>query len=173
MAVELSIIIVNWNGEKFLLACLRSIAENPPGVMYEVVVVDNASSDGSAAWLRSKEAKAIFPPGKFKVIESGENLGYGRANNLGIAQTTAPMVLILNPDTTVGENALDHLIRAASRDQRIGISVPRIIGGDGLVQPNVSNFPGVLKIIVDGFGLHRIIPRKIRGERLLAWHWTY
>ena len=173
MITELAIIIVNWNGRDFLPACLLSIAANPPGVPYEVVVVDNASSDGSMEWLRSNEAKEIFPPGKFNVIESLENLGYGRANNLGIEQTTTPFVLVLNPDTTVGKNALDHLIQAAECDEKIGMSVPKVVGDDGSVKASVSTFPGALRVIVEGLELYRIVPGKIRGEWLLAQHWTY
>ena len=173
MITQLAIIIVNWNGRDFLPACLRSIAANPPGVSYEVVVVDNASTDGSVDWLRSNEAKEIFPVGCFNVIESRENLGYGRANNLGIEQTATPFVLILNPDTTVGKNALDHLIRSAGRDEKIGMSVPRVLSSDGSVNPSVSTFPGALRIMVDGLELYRMVPSKIRGEWLLARHWTY
>lgn len=174
MATDLTIIIVNWNGENFLPDCLRSVADNPPHVRFEVVVVDNASSDGSVEWLRSAEAKAIFPQGTFKVIESQENLGFGRANNLLIDQTDSPYVLLLNPDTILKPNAIDRLVEALQSDDRIGAVAPKLLNPDGSLQPSVSYFPPTpLKIVFENFRLYRLLPANLRAEMLLFSHWKH
>lgn len=174
MSVDLSIIIVNWNGEKFLPDCLRSIAENPPNVAYEVVVIDNASSDGSVEWLRSAEVKAIFPLGNFKLIESQENLGFGRANNLVIDQTNSTFVFLLNPDTIVKPNAIDRLLETLRSDNKIGAVAPKLMNPDGTLQPSVWYFPPTpLKILFENFRLYRLLPANLRAKMLLFSHWKH
>lgn len=174
MATDLTIIIVNWNGEEFLPDCLRSIAENPPNIRYEVVVIDNASSDRSVEWLRSDEAKAIFPRGCFKLIESQENLGFGRANNLVIGQTDSPFVFLLNPDTIVKPNAIDRLLETLRSDSTIGAVAPKLLNPDGSLQPSVAYFPPTpLKILFENFRLYRLLPANLRAEMLLFSHWNH
>ena len=173
MKTELTIIIVNWNGENFLPDCLRSIAENPPKIPYEVIIVDNKSSDRSVEWLQSIEATSLFPNGNYRVIESQENLGYGRANNLAIEQTSAPFMFILNPDTILKDSTLDYLIEAVQSAESVGVSVPRIVDRDGLIQASVWRVPSALRVMFEGLELYRIVPRKLRGEWLLSRHWSY
>ncbi len=173
MEPELSIIIVNWNGEKFLPDCLKSIADNPPSVSYEVIVIDNDSSDGSPQWLGSDEPKRMFPEGNFNFIKSEENLGFGRANNLVIEQTKTPFVFLLNPDTIVKPGSIETLLETLQLDIRIGIAIPKVVDLNGVVQPSVWAVPTATKLIVEGLGLYRLIPRKLRGEWLLFRHWSY
>ncbi|RMG05069.1 MAG: glycosyltransferase, partial [Acidobacteria bacterium] len=103
----LSIIIVNWNGKDVLPACLRSVAENPPGVDYRVIVVDNASTDESRQWLASGEAAKLFPEGCFEVILNDENVGFGRANNQAMRAFPSDFFFLLNPDCTIEKKAID------------------------------------------------------------------
>ncbi len=174
MNTELSIIIVNWNGEKFLPDCLRSIAENPPKVSYEVIVIDNKSSDGSLEWLNSDEAKSLFPDGNFRLIESHENLGFGRANNLVIELTTTPYVFLLNPDTIVKPKAIDQLLETLNSDDKIGAVAPKLLNEDGSLQPNIWGFPPTpITILFDGFKLYKLLPRMTVGNWLYRSHWTY
>src|SRR5690349_11673042 len=101
MGADLSIVIVNWNGRNFLPDCLQSIAQNPPSCTFEIVVVDNASADGSVEWMKSDEARGMLGEASFRLIESADNLGFGRANNLAFAQTESKYVFVLNPDCVV------------------------------------------------------------------------
>jgi hypothetical protein len=91
---RLSIIIVSFNSHTDLEACLESLTAAPPGVDHEIVVVDNASTDGTPDYLRSRW------PG-IRLVSSGANVGFARANNIGFRQTFGELVLLLNPDTIV------------------------------------------------------------------------
>jgi N-acetylglucosaminyl-diphospho-decaprenol L-rhamnosyltransferase len=174
MAAELSIIIVNWNGGELLRSCLGSIAQAPPSVAYDIVVVDNASSDNSVAWLRSAEVAALLPEVPLRIIENVDNVGFSRANNQAIANSQAPMLFLLNPDTEVRSVAIDTLIACLNSDERIGACGPRLLNTDGSLQHSVwRNPPTAWEIIVSGIGLWRLIPRRLRGKVLLGGHWDH
>src|SRR5207244_4459504 len=98
-APDLSIIIVNWKSAAFVRRCVASIYANTTGVNLEIVVVDNASFDGCGEMIRKE-----FPAVHF--IESQENVGFARGNNLGFERSTARTLLFLNPDTEVVGTAL-------------------------------------------------------------------
>jgi GT2 family glycosyltransferase len=173
MAAELSIIIVNWNTGELLRSCLESVVQYPPSVEYELIVVDNASTDDSAAWLQSGEAARLGDT-PVRLIRNTENAGFSRANNQGIAAGDAPMLLLLNPDTEVKPGALDRLIRTLRSDPRIGACGPRLLRPDGSLQASVWRNPPVpWEILVSGLGLHRLLPRPLRGELLLGSHWDH
>lgn len=174
MPTELSIIIVNWNGLGFLPDCLKSIAENPPSVPYEVIVVDNASSDGSIEWLESEEPVNLFPPGAYRFIETGENLGFGKANNLAFVKTNSDFLLLLNPDTRVGEESIDKLLNCVKKFEDVGIAGPRLVNEDGSLQISVWSSPQTAtKVVFEGFKLYRLLPRSIRSNWLLGKHWLH
>ena len=172
MKTELSIIIVNWNGESFLPNCLKSIAENPPSVPYEVLLIDNASSDGSVKWLKSEEAKEILSNTNFKLIESNENLGFGRANNLIIKQTKAPYVFLLNPDTIVRAKAIDRLLESLKAEEKIGVTVPKLLHADGSLQPSVWASPNPVTILCETL-FYRVLPKAVYKNWLYGPHWDY
>lgn len=172
--VELSIVIVNWNGKDVLPACLQSIAENPPNVSYRVIVVDNASTDESREWLASGEAAKIFPEGCFEVILNDENVGFGRANNIAIERCESPFIFLLNPDTILRSHAIDNLIATLESNATYGMAGPKLLNPDISLQPSVWGFPpSALKILIEGLQLHRLIPEKIRGKWLLGRHWAH
>lgn len=100
--MDLSIIIVNWNTKEMLKNCISSILENSNGLNVEIIVVDNASSDGSGEMVKDN-----FP--NVKLIDSGGNIGFARANNLAIPHVKSQHILFLNPDTIVGQNALNKM----------------------------------------------------------------
>ncbi|MEP6911397.1 MAG: glycosyltransferase family 2 protein [bacterium] len=174
MLPELSIIIVNWNGGELLKSCLRSVAQAPPSVPYDIVVVDNASSDDSVQWLRSSEVAELLPAIEVKIIENADNVGFSRANNQAIARSQAPMLFLLNPDTEVRAGAIDKLISCINSDERIGACGPRLLNTDGSLQHSVwRNPPTAWETIVAGVGLWRLLPRRLRGELLLGGHWDH
>ncbi len=116
-----SIVVVNWNGRDLTLACLRSLER----VTYQnrtTIVVDNASSDGSAAAIRSE-----FP--RVTLLEMPENLRFAGGNNAGIRHALAhgsDAVLLLNNDTTVDSAFLTHLVERLSADPTVGATAPKI-----------------------------------------------
>jgi hypothetical protein len=173
VSAELSIIIVNWNGGDLLRRTVESVVAAPPSVEHEVVVVDNASSDDSLARLRSGAAAAALG-GRLRVFENEENLGFGRANNQAFARTHAPLVLLLNPDTEVTEGSIDRLVQTVRSGGRVGAAGPKLLNADGSVQVSVwRNSPAAWEALLTGLSLHRLLPRRLRGELLLAEHFDY
>src|SRR5204863_4125578 len=104
---DLSIIIVSFNARADLERCLASLHDAPPSRPHEIVVVDNASTDGSAGGARQ------WPD--VRVIEAGANLGFAAGNNLGIRASRGAHLLLLNSDTIVAANAIDGLLSALHR----------------------------------------------------------
>jgi GT2 family glycosyltransferase len=172
--VDLSIIIVNWNGREFLPNCLKSIVKNSPNASYEIVVVDNNSTDGSAEWFDSGEARKLLDGIKLKLIVERENLGFGKANNLAIEQTESPYIFLLNPDTILKPNAIDLLIEALDSDKTIGATAPKHLNGDETLQPSVWYYPPTpLKIILENFRIYKLLPKNLRAKILINSHWAH
>ena len=132
---KLAIIIVNYNTRTELEACLRSIHEPRPVVSHDVVVVDNASLDGSADAIRS-----TWP--NVHLIEPGENVGYARANNRAIRATTTELVLLLNSDTVVPRGAIDALVRELDAHPRVSVVGPRLVDSEGHPELSVGSMIG-------------------------------
>ena len=121
---RLSIIIVTFNSREEIDQCLRSVVDHPPSADHEIVVVDNASTDGTAAAVRARWTGV-------RVIDAGRNLGFARANNLGIRQSSGELILLLNPDTIVPAGAIDALIGALDARRDAAVAGPRLVDGLG------------------------------------------
>ncbi len=120
MSVDLSIVIVSYNTREDLARCLQSLRSAPPTAPSEVIVVDNASRDGSAALVRMQ-----FP--EVRLVESRVNVGFAQATNLGIRAGTGTWLLLLNSDTRVPAGAIDTLIATLARRPDVGIVGPRLV----------------------------------------------
>lgn len=161
----LSIVIVSWNVADYLQRCLHSI-DQYAGLDHEVIVVDNASSDGTAAMVRQK-----FP--QVHLIANDENTGFAIANNQGFAMASGSYVLILNPDTELRPGALPSLLQRLQDNAHIGAVGPRIVEADGTIvrpcrRPAVSLwqiFKGLF--LADKF--LRWLGRKIGGKRFQTY----
>jgi len=145
---ELSIIIVSWNTVGLLDACLESIMAHPAQRDFEVIVVDNASADGSAQMVRRR-----YPD--VKLIENEKNVGFARANNQGIRQATGRYVLLLNPDTEVRPEALDTLLCFLERHEEVGAVGARILNPDETLQYSCYPAPTLLNEWLHLFHLDR------------------
>jgi len=121
---DLSIIIVSFNTRPELEACLGSLAEHRALVSHEIIVVDNASSDGTTTALRER-----WPA--VRLIEPGRNIGFAAANNLGIRASTSEFVLLLNGDTRVGPGAIDTLVDQLRHSPDVAAAGPRIVDAAG------------------------------------------
>ena len=124
---QLSIVIVSFNTRQDLERCLASVVANPPAMPYEIVVVDNASRDGSPEAVRAR-----WP--SIEVLVQPKNVGFAGANNAGIRATTAELVLLLNSDTIVPAGALDALIGRLRAHPDAGVAGPRLIDVEGRVE---------------------------------------
>lgn len=117
--VKLSIVIVGLNVKEWLIPCLRSIFKNPPSFNFEVIYVDNGSDDGTCL-----EVKLLFP--KLKIIQSKENLGFTKANNLGFQYSKGEYLLFLNSDTEIVGQALSKMVNYLEVHKKIGVLGPKL-----------------------------------------------
>ncbi len=175
LKVELSIIIVNWNGSELLRRSVESIVACPPPVEYEVVVIDNASTDNSLALLKASESvDGLARTGRLRIVENSQNRGFGQANNQAFALTDAPLLLLLNPDTEVKLGSIERLIAAVRSGPRVGAAGPKLLNIDGSIQISAwRNPPAVWEILLSQLKLYLLLPRRIRGELLLGGHWDH
>jgi GT2 family glycosyltransferase len=151
--MDLSIIIVNWNSVEFLRPCIQSVYRDLGELAAEVIVVDNASNDGCAAMVRQE-----FP--QVRMIESPENLGFARANNLGYSHSSGEILLFLNPDTEIIGDALTRMVAHLRADDRFGAAGPRLLNTDGSLQVScVQAIPTILNQILDFDFLRRRFPQ--------------
>jgi GT2 family glycosyltransferase len=166
--VLISVVIVSWNTRDLLLECLESIAESSVGIACETFVVDNASTDDSVAAVRAR-----FP--QVRLMANAENVGFSRANNQAICQSTGRYVLLLNPDTKVLPGALETLARYLTEHPAVGAVGARILNSDGTLQSSCYPAPTLARELwrllhLDAlmpFGIYRMedwdirIPRKV------------
>jgi hypothetical protein len=120
-----AVVVVTWNSARYIAGCLgslRGLSRRPA----EIVVIDNGSTDGTPALVRRD-----FP--EVDLVECGANLGFCRANNLGIGRTVSPFVLVLNPDTRLTASFLEELLPAFDGDPRRGIAAGKLLRFDGVV----------------------------------------
>ncbi|NOT27035.1 MAG: glycosyltransferase family 2 protein [Acidobacteria bacterium] len=126
---RLTIIIVTYNSTGHIDACLRSLTAYPPRIEHEVLVVDNASQDGTVELVRGN-----WPA--VRVLEPGANIGFAAANNAGIRQSSGELLLLLNPDTVVPRGATDALVGHLDARHDAAVVGPRLIDEDG--RPELS-----------------------------------
>ncbi len=156
----MSAVVVSYNSATYLPDCLRSLRSE--GVT-DVVVVDNASSDGSVEVARAADPEA-------RVVEAGANLGFGSAANRGVATTLSEYVLILNPDTVVEPGTVKALSEAFDRDPDLAVVGPRMENLDGTLYPSVRRFPDLGVALGHAFlGLVWPANPYTRRYRMLDW----
>lgn len=131
MALKLSVIIVNYNVKYYLDQCIRSVlrAFGEMKTPAEIIVVDNHSADGSVDYLEQRYPQMLYPMVRF--VRSAHNLGFARANNIAIRQSRGEYVLLLNPDTIVGEDALKASVDFMDAHEDAGAVGVRMLGAQG------------------------------------------
>jgi len=133
----LSIIIVNYNQKNLLKQSLKGINLVKPKLDYEIIVVDNASKDGSQEMLNEFKIYGL----KFKVILSYQNKGFAAGCNLGIKESKGDYLLILNPDIVVLENSIENLYKFMEKNTQVGICGPKLLNPDKSIQFSCYRFP--------------------------------
>jgi hypothetical protein len=132
--MDLSIVIVNWNTSALLIQCLDSIYQAVPRLTFEIIVVDNGSTDDSVSAICNK-----FPD--VRIISNDLNLGFAKANNQGLAAGRGRYFLLLNSDTLVLPDALNRLVAVADHNPGVGIIGPKLLNMDGTLQKSWATFP--------------------------------
>ena len=155
---DISIIIVNFNTKKLLRDCLESIYLHVSDVSFEVFVVDNASSDGSAAMVRE-----LFP--HVKLIENSENKGFGTANNQAMRIMTGKYALLLNSDTVLTRAAVGELFAFMEACPEAAMACGQLLNRDGSKQNSIASFPNLLSFITNTTLLEYLFPAKYPSKR--------
>jgi hypothetical protein len=148
---DCSVVVVSWNTRDLLRECLDSVRAHAPDA--ETIVVDNGSADGSAAMVKERYPSAVL-------VENRENLGFARAVNLGIDRMTRRVVVLLNPDATVGEGTLRELLRVLEADPKVGIAGAQLLDEDGGRQHSFDNVPTLATECLNKATLRALFPGK-------------
>jgi hypothetical protein len=155
---------VSFNSRQFIEPCVGSLVEELSSSEREIVVVDNASSDGSA------QAAGAFAPG-VSVVANRTNVGFGRAANQGFRKTTGEYVLVLNPDVAVTRGSLHSMIRFMDAHGDVGLLLPKLLNPDGTVQPSCRTFYTFWVLLLRRTPLGAIFPhaRAVRAHLMTDW----
>lgn len=162
--MKLSIIIVSYNTRQLLADCINSIEKNMAGLLYEIIVVDNDSTDESVVMLRTE-----YP--EVKLIENDYNAGFAKANNQGLGLCSGEYILLLNSDTIVLEDGLSSLVDFMDNHKNTAICGPKLLNSDMTLQlPCRRSFPGLLNSISHFSGLGRLFPKsRLFGSYLMTY----
>jgi GT2 family glycosyltransferase/lipopolysaccharide/colanic/teichoic acid biosynthesis glycosyltransferase len=162
--MDISIVIVTHNSLSPVEKCLESIERYPPAAEFEIVVVDNASTDGTPEMIGSR-----FP--SVELIANRENTGYSRGVNRGIRSSTGRLLLVLNPDIEVGEGSIDRLVDFMERTPDAGIAASKLVYPDGRLQPSCRRFYNLTVLLLRRTFLGRIFPnaRPLRDHLMMDY----
>jgi GT2 family glycosyltransferase len=156
--LDVSIIIVNWNTKELLLSCISSVYTNISNKLkYEIIVVDNASCDGS-----SEAVKKTYP--QVLVIQNKRNLGFAAANNIAFKIMRGKYALLLNTDCILTKGAIETLYRFMEEHTEAAMSCGQLLNLDGSKQNSFSNFPSLLELITNKSLLRIIWPSKFPSK---------
>ena len=161
--MKISVVIVNYNVKYYVGQCIDSVRRALQGIDSEIIVVDNHSRDGSVDYLSKIEG--------VRIIESGHNLGFSKANNIAIRQSTAEYVLMLNPDTIVAEDAIRMIIDFAdSHPQAGGIGVRMHNDWGTTARESRRGLPSPMTSFYKMIGLSKRLPRHRKfGRYYMGW----
>jgi len=151
--MKLSIIIVSYNTKSLTLACIKSIYSCKPNLLFEVIVVDNASTDGSVEALQKLDEKIVY-------IKSDRNLGFSKANNLGLKKAKGEYKLLLNSDTKLTTPIFEKLVLFAQEHPDAGIVSPRLLNLDMTTQGSIFRLPTLTRAIAQyWFGVPNLLDK--------------
>jgi len=157
--MDLSVIIVSWNVKPLLQKCLKSIFDFTTGIDFDVIVIDNASKDDSVQMVAQE-----FP--QVNLIASNKNLGFAKANNLGLEHASGNYILFMNPDMELVENSFKEMINLMANDNQIGLATCQLDYPDGERQNNIKNNPGLCDQLLILLKLHHIFKPKCLNKYL-------
>jgi GT2 family glycosyltransferase len=160
-AHSLSIVIVSWNTKGYLRECLQSI--EPYRLLHnlEVIVVDNASSDGSSDIVRNE-----FPA--VRLIQNDKNLGFSKANNIGIAQTSGEYIFLINSDVKLIHDCFIPMVEYMRAHPDVAVLGPRMLDTDLKVRRSTMRFPGLWNTLCRTLGLDRVFKGSVFFGGLMA-----
>jgi GT2 family glycosyltransferase len=152
--VDISFVIVSWNSVQYLLACIDSIYKTVRGLTFEVIVVDNGSSDGSPQAVRRS-----FPG--VRLVVSNENLGFGKANNVGMVESKGRYICLANSDTVLLDDSAEELFSFMEDHQDVGLAGPMVLNADRSYQASCRKNPSLWDYAVECFGVNALFKESI------------
>jgi hypothetical protein len=153
VGTTVSVIIVVWNAKKYALECLASLQEFCGNLCTEVIVVDNASTDGTAEFVEQ-----MFPT--FKLIRNTENLGFAKANNIGMEQSSGDYVCLVNSDVKFTSDCISPMLSYLTAHPEVGMVGPKMMGRDGVTtRRSTMRFPTLWNYFCRALGLDRAFQR--------------
>lgn len=150
--MDISVIIVSWNSEKWIKNCLDSLGAHSENLKIEIMVVDNFSQDKTVEVLKTYG-------GKIKLIENSANLGYAKGCNQGLKIAQGNYILLLNPDTEVTETSLKKMFQFMEQSPEVGALGPQLLDFQGQIQPSCRRFPNYKLLLWEFSGLSRLFPK--------------
>lgn len=151
--MDISFIIVSWNAKDYLDKCVASIKKDIKNLQYEIIVVDNNSSDGSQELIKKTYPDVIL-------IEKKENLGFAKANNIGIKQSKGKYLYLVNSDVEILDNCINNIFDYLENHNNIGMLGPKIFNPDMSIQATVRPHPTLFSTFLDALGLIKITSYK-------------
>jgi len=165
--MDLSIIIVSYNGREHLRKCLQSLAAHGPSVEHEVIVVDNASQDGSPEMVAAE-----FPQARLLTLP--KNVGFAAGANRGIKDAGGEAIVLLNPDSELKEDVFGPMLTYLRDNPDIGILAPKLRDEDGSLQLSCRRFPTFSVALFNRYSLlTRLLPRNRFSARYLLTDWDH
>ncbi|MGA3006749.1 MAG: glycosyltransferase family 2 protein [Opitutaceae bacterium] len=161
---DVSVVIVSWNARDFLVECLQSLSAGVCRYSMEIIVVDNASTDGSVEAVQRQ-----FP--YVRLIRNETNTGFAKANNIGIAASHGRYLALVNSDVKVLKDCLTLLVDYLEQHPRTGMAGPFVFGRDGKLQRSCRGFPTVWNMLCRALALDSLFPkiRAFSGYTLSYW----
>ena len=157
----ISAIVLNYRTPEDTLRCVAALERQTIASDLEILIVDNHSGDRSVAAFR----KLLGEGKRIQIVEMPRNLGYGRANNEGVARAKGEFVLIINPDTTLEPDALEQMVRFLREHPDVGIVGPQLIHPNGKIRDSFRTFPTPMDVFIKRT-LLRLFFRKRMGTYL-------
>ena len=165
--MDVSICIVSWNTKDLLRKCIQSIIDKTFKLEYEIVVVDNDSKDGSFDMV-----KELYP--YYRIIQSGRNVGFAKANNIAAAHASGKYILYLNPDTEMLSNAIYGMHKYMEKNDDYGAVGCKILNTDGTIQYTCArSFPNPYKQFCELSGINRIFPNIPAFSSIEMHYWDH
>jgi GT2 family glycosyltransferase len=165
--VDLSVVVVSFNGKDYLRRCLASLLEHTKGVSFEAIVVDNASWDGSAQMVQDEFPQVVL-------IRLPVNVGFAAGCNRGIERAAGEFVLLLNPDTELAEDAFSPMVAYCRQNPSVGLLGPKLVNSDGSLQLSCRHFPSHLTSLFNRQSiLTRLLPGNPFSRRYLMTDWAH
>ncbi len=164
--MELSIIILNYNTFELTCQCIESVIEHTNNISYEIVVVDNGSSECEPEHFLDK-----YP--SIKLIPSKENLGFSKGNNLGIMYAIGTYILLLNSDTIIVDNGVGKSLSRIKESEEIGVLTCKLVFPDGTIQHQCRRFETIRLFLIEKLRIHKLLPKGSRAKLLLGGYFDH